>query len=61
MNVRLAARVQVGIKATSGASTATSNPIFGILGTWSDDGDGVVNAADTFTCIGIASSMLYVK
>ena len=55
------ALVQVGIKATSGAATATSNAIFGIQGTWSDDGDGVVNAADTFSCMGIATSMLYVK
>ena len=53
--------VQVGIKATSGAATATSNAIFGVQGTWSDDGDGVVNSADTFACMGIATSMLYVK
>ena len=53
--------VQVGIKATSGAATATSNAIFGIQGTWEDDGDGVVNSADTFACMGIATSMLYVK
>ena len=53
--------VQVGIKATAGAAHATSNAIFGVQGTWVDDGDGFVNSADDFWCMGIASSTLYVK
>ena len=53
--------VQVGIKATAGATTATSNAIFGVQGTWVDDDDGFVNSADDFYCMGIASSTLYVK
>jgi hypothetical protein len=53
--------VKVVIKAKASAATATSNAIFGVQGTWTDDGDGVVNDADTFTCMGIASSSLYVR
>ena len=53
--------VQVGIKAKASAATATSNAIFGIQGTWVDDGDGFMNSADDFFCMGIASSTLYVK
>jgi hypothetical protein len=53
--------VQVGIKAKASAATATSNAIFGIQGTWVDDGDGFMNSADNFYCMGIASSTLYVK
>ena len=53
--------VQVGIKAKASAATATSNAIFGIQGTWVDDGDGFLNSADDFFCMGIASSTLYVK
>ena len=52
---------QVSVKATAGAGTGTTYGIFGVTGKWFDDGDGVVNAADTFGCTGIATVGLYVK
>lgn len=52
---------QVSLKAASGAGTDTSYGVFGVTGKWLDDGDGIVNAADTFFCTGIATVGLYVK
>jgi hypothetical protein len=55
------ALVQVNIKATTDASVSVDYVIMGIAGTWVDDGDGLVNAADSFTCWGLATTGVYVK
>lgn len=51
----------VSLKAASTAGADTSYGVFGVTGKWIDDGDGIVNAADTFFCTGIATGGLYVK
>ena len=45
--------VEVGVKAIAGA-TATEWPVIGVTGAWSDDGDGVPEASDTFLCTGVS-------
>ncbi len=45
--------IQVGVKAVSGAS-AQEEPVLGVTGAWSDDGDGVPEASDSFICTGVS-------
>lgn len=52
--------VQVGLKATNDATDAAIG-VTGVTGVWEDDGDGVLNVADTFVCTGIASTTIWVE
>jgi hypothetical protein len=40
--------VEAVVKATQGATTGTSYSVIGVTGIWIDDGDSVVNGADTY-------------
>lgn len=53
--------VQVNLKAAADATAATSNVVFGAMGTWEDDGNGTIGAEDDFFCMGISTSSVYVK
>jgi hypothetical protein len=52
---------QVSLKVKAGASVGVTYTVMGISGSWVDDGDGLVNSADSFTCWGIGTSGIYVK
>jgi hypothetical protein len=52
--------VEAVVKATQGATTGTSYSVIGVTGIWIDDGDSVVNGADTFICSGASTSSVYV-
>ncbi|MGB7806602.1 MAG: hypothetical protein WBM72_13480 [Actinomycetota bacterium] len=45
--------IQVGLKAIASA-TATEQPVIGVTGAWSDDGNGVPEASDGFICTGVS-------
>jgi hypothetical protein len=53
--------VQVNLRAAADATAATSNVVFGAMGSWQDDGNGTIGTEDTFWCMGIATSSVYVK
>jgi hypothetical protein len=57
--VKQAATVDAVVQATQGA-TEGPWPVIGVTGKWVDDGDGLVNAVDTFTCSGASTSSVYV-
>lgn len=52
--------VEGGVKALAGAPNAMAS-VAGVTGQWIDDGDGLVNGADSFICMGIAITNIYVK
>ncbi len=52
--------VQVGLKAANDA-TDTIVGVAGVTGMWSDTGNGVPGAEDTFVCTGIASTSVWVE
>jgi len=52
--------VQGGVKALADSDDALAN-IAGVTGVWVDDGDGLVNSADSFLCTGIAITNVFVK
>jgi hypothetical protein len=58
--VNQTARVDAVVKATQGATTGTSYSVIGVTGVWFDDGDGVVNGADDFSCSGASTSSVFV-
>jgi hypothetical protein len=45
--------IQVGLKAVASAS-ASEQPVLGVTGAWSDDGDGVPEESDSFICTGVS-------
>lgn len=53
--------VDVAIKVAATATSDASVTVFGVTGSWSDDGDGIINAADGFFCGGMSSLQLYVE
>lgn len=57
--VSQAATVDVVVKATQAAATGPW-PVIGVTGIWNDDGDGIVNGADSFVCSGASTSSLNV-
>ena len=52
--------VDAVVTATAGATTGTSYPVIGVTGIWVDDGDTIVNGADTFICSGASTSSVFV-
>ena len=54
------AAVEVGVKAIASAATGNQT-VIGVSGSWADDGDHVIEAADTFYCGGIVVSNVYVN
>lgn len=52
--------VEGGVKALAAAPDALAN-VAGVTGQWVDDGDGLVNGADSFLCMGIAITNIYVN
>jgi hypothetical protein len=53
--------IKVGLKATAGATHKDSVTVMGITGAWQDDGDGLMNAPDSFLCTGNATTTIYIK
>ncbi len=53
--------IQVGLKVKAGAAHHDNVSVIGLTGAWSDDGDGIVNAPDTFLCSGNATTFLFIK
>jgi hypothetical protein len=51
--VNMDVMVQVGLKAVADA-TASAEPVIGVTGAWSDDGNGVPEASDSFICTGVS-------
>jgi hypothetical protein len=52
--------VDVVVRAAQDATRGVNYQVVGVTGSWEDDGDGLVNSADTFECSGVAFSSLYV-
>ena len=52
--------IDVGIKATSGATPDDTVNVVGLTGAWVDDGDGIINAPDSFVCTGNASTSIFI-
>ena len=53
--------MEVGLKALSAATRKDNVSVIGFTGAWIDDGDGLLNAPDTFVCTGNGSTFLYIK
>jgi hypothetical protein len=53
--------VDVVVKAKATATTGTNSTIWGVPGRYQDDGDGILNSADSFQCWGLATSAVYVQ
>jgi hypothetical protein len=53
--------VEVGINVKAAASSDDSTSVIGVSGSYSDNGDGTINGADTFLCTGVSQVALYVK
>ena len=53
--------VDVAIKVGPTAAPDTSVSVFGVTGSWTDDGDGTVDSGDSFFCGGMSSLLLYVE
>jgi hypothetical protein len=51
--------VKLAVRTT--ATRHDSVSVIGITGAWSDDGDGILNSADSFMCTGNATTSLFVK
>ena len=58
--VRQRVITQVGLKAKAGATHDSAPAVVGVTGVWGDDGDHIVNGADTFACTGISQSSVYI-
>jgi hypothetical protein len=52
--------IQVVVKAKGTATHQDTVTVVGLTGAWLDDGDGIVNAPDTFACTGNASTSLFI-
>jgi len=58
--VTLTSRIDVGIKAKGTATPNDTVNVVGLTGAWVDDGDGVINAPDSFICTGNASTSVFI-
>ena len=52
--------IQVGVKARATATPHDIVTVVGLTGAWIDDGDGIMNAPDSFECTGNASTSLFI-
>ena len=53
--------VQVALKAKATAAHHDNVTVVGIFGAYLDNGDGIINPADSFVCGGIGTSAVYIK
>jgi hypothetical protein len=53
--------VQVVVKTTPGATSGDNVSVIALTGAWVDDGDGILNAPDTFACTGNGTTPLFIK
>ena len=58
--VTLTSRIDVGIKAKATATPNDTVNLIGLTGAWLDDGDGILNAPDSFICTGNASTSVFI-
>jgi len=55
------AAIEVVLKTTSGASAGDNVTVIALTGAWVDDGDGILNAPDSFACTGNGTTALFIK
>ena len=52
--------IDVGVKAISAATANDTANVIGLTGAWEDDGDGIINAPDSFICTGNATTSVFI-